>query len=78
MRLPFIAPRIKETHKPPCLWINPSDIGTFVIIAVKAGGGEIASFATAAVLAGDNVVLLERREVEPLNHPAVFADGIWI
>jgi hypothetical protein len=76
MCLPFVSPGVKQTHQAFRSRINPRDIGAFVIVAVKAGRGEIASLAPAAVLAGDYVVLLKRREVEPLNHPAVFADGI--
>jgi hypothetical protein len=71
---PPLATRVEQLSESAGSRIDAGDVGPLAIVAVHAGKSEVPHRGTPAVLAGDDVVDLERNRWESgLGHPTVFA-----
>jgi hypothetical protein len=70
---PDILPWMKEACQLSGLRIKSRDVRPLVLVAVQAGQRQIRGGRWSAVLLGDDMIDLERKGIEELEHPAVFA-----
>lgn len=69
---PDVAAWVKEPYYLPRIGIDARDVGAFVSIAADASKSEIVQFGLPAMLSGENVVDLKRRQVVRGGQVAIF------
>jgi hypothetical protein len=73
MRSPFLAARIEQRGDPSGSRIDAGDVRSFECVAMEAGKSEVIRGRRPAVLAGNDVVDLERVVIAILGKAAIFA-----
>jgi hypothetical protein len=64
MSIPLVNTRMEQPGQLSRLGIDPSDVRTFVSVAVHTGKGKVVEAVCAAMLFRDDVVDLERRRMK--------------
>src|SRR5437764_1097673 len=70
---PSIGPRVKQSDDCPRVGIDSGDIGSFVVIASKAGKSEILLNRRTSVFNRNDMINLKRKRVESRWHTAILA-----
>jgi hypothetical protein len=73
MLLPSVLAGVEESCQQTRLGIEAGDIGPFVDVVIQAGQRQVFRDGRAVVLLGNDMVDLERQNIEPLREPTVFA-----
>jgi hypothetical protein len=72
MLLPIVMTWVKQRRDTPCIWINPCDVRSFVIVARETGESQVLSPGRTTVLTRNDMVNLKGKRIEILRHTAIF------
>src|SRR6266478_1252525 len=71
--LPEIEAGMKQPNCPICLWVDPGEIGSLMLVAPQAGPSQICQDRGTAVLLGADVIELKAQFAKALRKVAVLA-----